>query len=86
MTQYIENTLKLINKENNFEKSNSKLAIEIYEDLIDFSAVYFTCYDNAKKSSISNDTKFKVELESKYGSVNINLEDGTYSAIEKEKE
>ena len=63
MTQYIENTLKLINKENNFEKSNSKLAIEIYEDLIDFSAVYFTCYDNAKKSSIANDTKFKVELE-----------------------
>ena len=63
MTQYIENTLRLINKENNFEKSNSKLAIEIYEDLIDFSAVYFTCYDNAKKSSIANGTKFKDELE-----------------------
>ena len=30
--------------------------------------------------------EFKVELESKYGSVNINLEDGTYSAIEEEKE
>ncbi len=30
--------------------------------------------------------EFKVELEAKYGSININLEDGTYSAIEKEKE
>ena len=30
MTQYIENTLKLINKENNFDKSNSKLVIEFY--------------------------------------------------------
>ena len=63
MTQYIENTLKLINKENNFDKSNSKLVIEYYEDFIDFSAIYFTCYDNAKKSSTANDTKFKVELE-----------------------
>ena len=36
MTQYIENTLKLINKENNFDKSNSKLVIEYYEDYIDF--------------------------------------------------
>ena len=63
MTQYIENTLKLINKENNFDKSNSKLVIEHYQDFIDFSSIYFTCYDNAKKSSASRDTKFKAELE-----------------------
>ena len=29
---------------------------------------------------------FKGELEKEYGAVNINLEDGTYTAIEKEKE
>ena len=29
---------------------------------------------------------FKVELEKEYGAVNINLEDGTYAAIEKEEE
>ena len=29
---------------------------------------------------------FKSELEKEYGAVNINLEDGTYTAIEKEEE
>ena len=29
---------------------------------------------------------FKVELEKEYGAVNINLEDGTYTAIEQESE
>jgi|TARA_Y100000289_G_C3910749_1_gene144523 hypothetical protein len=29
---------------------------------------------------------FKGELEKEYGAVNINLEDGTYAAIEKEEE
>ena len=29
---------------------------------------------------------FKKELEKEYGAVNINLEDGTYTAIEKEEE
>jgi len=29
---------------------------------------------------------FKKELEEEYGAVNINLEDGTYTAIEKEEE
>ena len=29
---------------------------------------------------------FKIELEKTYGSVNINLEDGSYEAIEKEEE
>ncbi len=29
---------------------------------------------------------FKGELENEYGAVNINLEDGTYTAIEKEEE
>lgn len=29
---------------------------------------------------------FKGELEKEYGAVNINLEDGTYTAIEKEEE
>ena len=61
MTQYIENTLKLINKENNFDKSNSKLVIEYYEDLIDFSAIYFNCYDKIKKLNL--DKGFKAELD-----------------------
>ena len=61
MTQYIENTLKLINKENNFDKSNSKLVIEFYEDLIDFSAIYFNCYDKVKKLNL--DKGFKAELD-----------------------
>ena len=30
--------------------------------------------------------EFKKELEEEYGAVNINLEDGTYTAIEKEEE
>tara|TARA_Y100000992_G_C21044596_1_gene386593 strand:- start:107 stop:361 length:255 start_codon:yes stop_codon:yes gene_type:complete len=30
--------------------------------------------------------EFKKELEEEYGAVNINLEDGTYAAIEKEEE
>jgi len=58
-----EATSKLINKELNFDRDNSKLVIEHYDAFIDFSAIYFTCYDNAKKSSTANDTKFKVELE-----------------------
>jgi len=62
MTIY-ENTLKLINKELRFDKDNSKLCIEFHEDLIDFSAIYFNCYDTAKKSSIAKDTKSKDELE-----------------------
>jgi len=61
MTQYIENTLKLINKENNFDKSNSKLVIEHYEDLIEFSAIYFNCYDKVKKLNL--DKGFKAELD-----------------------
>jgi len=61
MTQYIENTLKLINKENNFDKSNSKLVIEYYEDFIDFSAIYFNCYDKIKKLNLEKG--FKAELE-----------------------
>ena len=61
MTQYIENTLKLINKENNFDKSNSKLVIEHYEDLIDFSAIYFNCYDKIKKLNLEKG--FKAELD-----------------------
>ena len=61
MTQYIENTLKLVNKENNFDKSNSKLVIEFYEDLIDFSAIYFNCYDKVKKLNL--DKGFKAELD-----------------------
>ena len=61
MTQYIENTLKLINKENNFDKSNSKLVIEFYEDLIDFSAIYYNCYDKVKKLNL--DKGFKAELD-----------------------
>ena len=61
MTQYIENTLKLVNKENNFDKSNSKLVIEHYEDLIDFSAIYFNCYDKVKKLNL--DKGFKAELD-----------------------
>ena len=61
MTQYIENTLKLINKENNFDKSNSKLVIEHYEDLIEFSAIYYNCYDKVKKLNLEKG--FKAELE-----------------------
>ena len=61
MTQYFENTLKLINKENNFDKSNSKLVIEFYEDLIDFSAIYYNCYDKVKKLNL--DKGFKAELD-----------------------
>ena len=61
MTQYIENTLKLVNKENNFDKSNSKLVIEHYEDLIEFSAIYFNCYDKVKKLNL--DKGFKAELD-----------------------
>lgn len=61
MTQYIQNTLKLINKENNFDKSNSKLVIEFYEDLIDFSAIYYNCYDKVKKLNLEKG--FKAELE-----------------------
>tara|TARA_Y100001938_G_scaffold18564_1_gene23003 strand:+ start:1413 stop:2000 length:588 start_codon:yes stop_codon:yes gene_type:complete len=61
MTQYIENTLKLINKENNFDKSNSKLVIEHYEDLIEFSAIYYNCYDKIKKLNLEKG--FKAELE-----------------------
>ena len=61
MTQYIENTLKLVNKENNFDKSNSKLVIEHYEDLIDFSAIYYNCYDKVKKLNL--DKGFKAELD-----------------------
>jgi len=61
MTQYIENTLKLINKENNFDKSNSKLVIEHYEDLIEFSAIYYNCYDKVKKLNL--DKGFKSELD-----------------------
>lgn len=29
--------------------------------------------------------EFKIELEKQYGSVNINLEDGTYTEVEKEE-
>tara|TARA_R100000700_G_C3151715_1_gene130169 strand:+ start:498 stop:1085 length:588 start_codon:yes stop_codon:yes gene_type:complete len=61
MTQYIENTLKLINKENNFDKSNSKLVIEHYEDLIEFSAIYYNCYDKIKKLNLEKG--FKAELD-----------------------
>ena len=61
MTQYIQNTLKLVNKENNFDKSNSKLVIEHYEDLIEFSAIYYNCYDKIKKLNLEKG--FKAELE-----------------------
>ena len=30
--------------------------------------------------------EFKKELETEYGSININLEDGTYTPIEKEED
>lgn len=60
MTIY-ENTLKLINKELNFDKSNSKLVLEFHEDLIDFSAIYFNCYDKVKKLNL--DKGFKAELD-----------------------
>ena len=61
MTQYIQNTLKLVNKENNFDKSNSKLVIEHYEDLIEFSAIYYNCYDKIKKLNLEKG--FKAELD-----------------------
>jgi len=60
MTIYT-NTLKLINKELNFDKSNSKLVLEFHEDLIDFSAIYFNCYDKVKKLNLEKG--FKAELD-----------------------
>jgi hypothetical protein len=30
--------------------------------------------------------KYKVELEEEYGAININIEDGSYTIIEKEEE
>ena len=60
MTIYT-NTLKLINKELNFDKSNSKLVLEFHEDLIDFSAIYFNCYNKVKKLNL--DKGFKAELD-----------------------
>ena len=60
MTIYT-NTLKLINKELNFDKSNSKLVLEFHEDLIDFSGIYFNCYDKVKKLNL--DKGFKAELD-----------------------
>ena len=41
----------------------------------------------AKFHEVNKQTEdFKKELEEEYGSININLEDGSYTPIEKEKE
>ena len=41
----------------------------------------------AKFHEINKETEeFKKELEKEYGSININLEDGTYEPIEKEED
>ena len=55
-----EATLKLINKENNFDRDNSKLVIEHYDAFIDFSAIYYGCYKKIKDLNLEKG--FKVEL------------------------
>ena len=56
-----EATLKLINKENNFDRDNSKLVIEHYDAFIDFSAIYYGCYKKIKDLNLEKG--FKVELD-----------------------
>ena len=54
-------TLKLINKENNFDRDNSKLVIQHYDAFIDFSAIYYGCYKKIKDLNLEKG--FKVELD-----------------------
>ena len=56
-----EATSKLIDKENRFDKDNSKLVLEHYESFIDVSAIYFNCYKKIKDLNL--DKGFKAELE-----------------------
>ena len=56
-----EATLKLINKENNFDRDNSKLVIQHYDAFIDFSAIYYGCYKKIKDFNLEKG--FKVELD-----------------------
>ena len=56
-----EATLKLINKENNFDRDNSKLVIQHYDAFIDFSAIYYGCYKKIKDLNLEKG--FKVELD-----------------------
>ena len=55
-----EATSKLINKELNFDRDNSKLVIEHYDAFIDFSAIYYGCYKKIKDLNLEKG--FKVEL------------------------
>ena len=43
-------------------------------------------YEKGLKRSQNVTEDFKKELEEEYGSININLEDGTYTPIEKEED
>ena len=56
-----EATSKLINKELNFDRDNSKLVIEHYDAFIDFSAIYYGCYKKIKDLNLEKG--FKVELD-----------------------
>ena len=44
-------TAKLIDKENNFEKNNSKLVLEHFDALVAFSAQYTKVYDRVKATN-----------------------------------
>jgi hypothetical protein len=60
-----EATSKLINKELNFDRDNSKLVIEHYDAFIDFSAIYFNCYDKIKKLNLEKGFKVALDKELK---------------------
>jgi len=62
MTIYT-NTLKLINKELNFDKSNSKLVLEFHEDLIDFSAITFPTLNDFSRLFLSLRSNIFLSLE-----------------------
>ena len=44
-------TAKLIDKENNFEKNNSKLVLEHFGALVEFSAQYTKVYNRVKATN-----------------------------------
>ena len=70
-----------LEKIQNFQKDLNKLLNEVGFLEAQKSAVL------GKFAEVNKETEsFKKELEEEYGSININLEDGTYALIEKEED
>ena len=70
-----------LKKIQDFQKELNKLLNEVGFLEAQKSAVLGKFHEENKKTE-----EFKKELEKEYGSININLEDGTYEPIEKEED